>query len=257
MLMRTNNINNVTTKTTTTGFNVHNIDFTNYSLLNIDDELKNLNEAKYGNIMAIEKIVSSNFRFVVSIALQYIDLGIPLNDLIKEGNLGLIKAIDRYDNTKGIKFSNYAICWIRSFIIASINENTNVVKAPVSTSKNYSKIKAAISLHTQQLETEPDYETVMIYGKLSTDEIHILIRIYFNNFITLETLNNEDQEYTQISSFLQKLHESDYNGFNKHEFQYYIKNTLGKVLCNEELEKVWELYNFKLMNNYKNFIHSN
>jgi RNA polymerase sigma factor (sigma-70 family) len=247
--MRINNVNNLTTKIATTGFNIYDIDFNNYSLLNANDELKNLNDAKCGNIMAIEKILSSNFRFVISIAIQYIDLGLPFSDLVNDGNLGLMKAIDRYDVSKKINFSNYAIWWIRSSIISSINDYNKIITGPVSENKSYSKVKAAIRLSSNQFEKEPAYENVMIYGNLTADEIYFLIKIYFKDILYNESTIFDDQEQTLTRIVLQKLNIGDSNKFNKKDFQQYIINTLGKVLCAHELEEVSQLYNFELLDN--------
>ena len=108
-------------------------------VVSADMEVELSRKIKNGDMIALEKLTKANLRFVVSVAKQYQNHGLSLNDLINEGNVGLIKAGQRFDETRGFKFISYAVWWIRQSIIQALSEKTRVVRLPsnrVSTSKS-------------------------------------------------------------------------------------------------------------------------
>ncbi|MBX2815919.1 MAG: RNA polymerase sigma factor RpoD/SigA [Saprospiraceae bacterium] len=107
---------------------------------------------------ALEKIVEHNLRFVVSVAKKYQNCGMALSDLINEGNLGLIKAAERFDHSRGFKFISYAVWWIRQSIIAAINENGKKIRTPLNLNSIQSKLDKERITFTQRHEREPTYE---------------------------------------------------------------------------------------------------
>ena len=121
-----------------------------FKLLSSDEEIFLALQIKEGNQDALNKLVKSNLRFVISVAKQYQNQGLPLSDLINDGNLGLIKAAHRFDITKGFKFISYAVWWIRQAILQSLAEQARLVKLPQNKVDNISKINRA----TLQLEQE-------------------------------------------------------------------------------------------------------
>jgi RNA polymerase primary sigma factor len=113
---------------------------------------------KAGDQQALEKLVKSNLRFVVSIAKQYHNGQMPLNDLINEGNLGLIKAAKMFDETKGYKFISYAVWWIRQSIMQALDDHSRIVRIPSHRIEDQSKMKQAFAKMEQKFEREPTHE---------------------------------------------------------------------------------------------------
>ena len=108
-----------------------------------------------GSQEALEELTSANLRFVVSVAKQYQNQGLSLPDLINEGNVGLLKAAKRFDETKGFKFISYAVWWIRQSILAAIVEYSRLVRLPINKVNTYNKLNAAVTNFNQEFEREP------------------------------------------------------------------------------------------------------
>lgn len=125
------------------------------SLLTPDDEIELAKKIKAGDQGAKERLVKANLRFVVSVAKQYQNQGLPLGDLINEGNLGLIKAAERFDETRGFKFISYAVWWIRQSILQAISEKSRMVRLPLNKESDIRKILDAYNDLEQELEREP------------------------------------------------------------------------------------------------------
>lgn len=125
-----------------------------------EEELELLIRAKKGDEKARERIITSNLRFVITVAKDYISAGMPLEDLISAGNLGLMKAIEKFDLSKNVKFISYAVWWIRAIILKEINENLNIVKFPASTYativKKNKEVDKLISEHLNGQDIEFD-----------------------------------------------------------------------------------------------------
>ena len=124
-------------------------------MLTSDEEIYLSQQIKTGNRQAIEILVKSNLRFVISVAKQYQNQGLPLSDLINEGNLGLIKAAERFDSTKGFKFISYAVWWIRQAILQSLAEQARMVKLPQNKVDTISKINRTFTKLEQEYQREP------------------------------------------------------------------------------------------------------
>ncbi len=123
-----------------------------------DEEVELAKRIREGDELALEKLVKSNLRFVVSVAKQYQNRSLPLNDLINEGNLGLIKAAKKFDETKGFKFISYAVWWIRQSIMQALAEQSRIVRLPMNKSGAINQIRRAYAELEQQYEREPTEE---------------------------------------------------------------------------------------------------
>ena len=123
-----------------------------------DEEVTLAQRIKQGDDLALEKLVKSNLRFVVSVAKQYQNRSLPLNDLINEGNLGLIKAAKKFDETKGFKFISYAVWWIRQSIMQALAEQSRIVRLPMNKSGAINQIRRAYAELEQKFEREPTEE---------------------------------------------------------------------------------------------------
>jgi len=130
------------------------------SLISIDEEVILARQIKDGDSKALDKLIRSNLRFVVSVAKQYQNQGLTLPDLINEGNLGLIKAAERYDETKGFKFISYAVWWIRQSILQAVAEQSRIVRLPMNKIGSISKINKAFTKLEQDYQREPISEEI-------------------------------------------------------------------------------------------------
>ena len=135
-------------------------------LITADEEVELTLKIKKGNQRALDQLVKANLRFVVSVAKQYQGQGLKLSDLINEGNLGLVKAAKRFDETRGFKFISYAVWWIRQSIMSALAEQSRIVRLPLNKIGNISKIKKVYSKLEQQNERIPTY--VEIANELDT-----------------------------------------------------------------------------------------
>src|SRR5690606_152440 len=123
--------------------------------------------------VALEKLVVANLRFVVSVAKQYQNQGLSFPDLINQGNLGLVKAAKKFDETRGFKFISYAVWWIRQSIVQAISEQTRIVRLPLNRLTSINKINKAIPYLEQQLEREPTNTEIADYLELSHEEVDV------------------------------------------------------------------------------------
>src|SRR6202051_5188839 len=127
-------------------------------LITPEEEVQLAIRIKQGDQRALEKLVNANLRFVVSVAKQYQNQGLTLGDLINEGNLGLIKAAKRFDETKGFKFISYAVWWIRQSILLAVAEPRRIVPLPLNQIGSLSKLHKSASKLEQHLERQPTPE---------------------------------------------------------------------------------------------------
>ncbi len=146
-------------------------------LINADEEVSLAKRIRDGDQWALEKLTKSNLRFVVSVAKQYQNQGLSLPDLINEGNLGLIKAAKRFDETRGFKFISYAVWWIRQSILQALAEQSRIVRLPLNQVGSLNKINKAFSKLEQQFEREPSAEELSELLELPQDKVADTMRV--------------------------------------------------------------------------------
>jgi RNA polymerase primary sigma factor len=129
-------------------------------LITAEEEAHLARRIREGDSMALEKLAKANLRFVVSVAKQYQNFGLTLGDLINEGNLGLIKAAQRFDETRGFKFISYAVWWIRQSIMQSLAEQSRIVRLPLNRVGSLNKIARTFSQLEQQFQREPSTQEI-------------------------------------------------------------------------------------------------
>ncbi|WP_158993522.1 RNA polymerase sigma factor RpoD/SigA [Mucilaginibacter sp. L196] len=140
-------------------------------LITAEEEVILAQKIREGDQAALERLTKTNLRFVVSVAKQYQNQGLTLGDLINEGNLGLIKAAKRFDETKGFKFISYAVWWIRQSILQAIAEQSRIVRLPLNQVGSLSKISKAFSKLEQEFEREPSPEELADILETTVDKI--------------------------------------------------------------------------------------
>jgi RNA polymerase primary sigma factor len=140
-------------------------------LITAEEEVELAQRIKAGDEMALEKLTKANLRFVVSVAKQYQNQGLSLPDLINEGNLGLIKAARRFDETRGFKFISYAVWWIRQSILQALAEQSRIVRLPLNKIGSINKINKAYAELEQEFERPPTAEEVAKLLDLTEEEV--------------------------------------------------------------------------------------
>ena len=159
-------------------------------LITAEEEVILARKIREGDQAALERLTKTNLRFVVSVAQQYQNQGLTLGDLINEGNLGLIKAAKRFDETKGFKFISYAVWWIRQSILQAIAEQSRIVRLPLNQVGSLSKISKAFSKLEQEFEREPSPEELADILETTVDKIS-------------DTLSNSGRHVSMDAPFVQ------------------------------------------------------
>jgi len=147
-------------------------------LLTAEQEIELAIRMKKGDQSAMEQLTKANLRFVVSVAKQYQNQGLSLGDLINEGNVGLIKAARRFDETRGFKFISYAVWWIRQSILQALAEQSRIVRLPLNRIGAINKIGKTYSNLKQEFEREPSSEEIAQALEMDVDEISSTMKIY-------------------------------------------------------------------------------
>ena len=146
-------------------------------LITVEEEVELAQRIKKGDQAALEKLTRANLRFVVSVAKQYQNQGLSLPDLINEGNLGLIKAAEKFDETRGFKFISYAVWWIRQSILQALAEQSRIVRLPLNQVGSLNKINKAFSKFEQEHERKPSPEELAESLDLPSDKVADTLRV--------------------------------------------------------------------------------
>ena len=140
-------------------------------LITAEDEVELARKIRQGDQKALEKLVKANLRFVVSVSKQYQNQGLTLPDLIQEGNLGLIKAAEKFDETRGFKFISYAVWWIRQSILQALAEQSRIVRLPLNQVGSLNRINKAFSKLEQEFEREPSVDELAHILEMGEDKV--------------------------------------------------------------------------------------
>ena len=146
-------------------------------LLTADEEVELAQRIRKGDHKALERLTKANLRFVVSVAKQYQNQGLSLPDLINEGNLGLIKAAEKFDETRGFKFISYAVWWIRQSILQAIAEQSRMVRMPMNQVGSVNKINRAYNKFEQENERRPSVDEIAESINLSEDKVETAMKM--------------------------------------------------------------------------------
>lgn len=146
-------------------------------LISVDEEVELAQRIKKGDRKALERLTKANLRFVVSVAKQYQNQGLSLSDLINEGNVGLIKAAEKFDETRGFKFISYAVWWIRQSILQAIAEQSHLVRVPLNQVGSVNKINKVLNKFEQEHERRPSIEEISEKVDLPEDKVGDAMKI--------------------------------------------------------------------------------
>ena len=146
-------------------------------LLSVDEEVELAQRIRKGDHKALERLTRANLRFVVSVAKQYQNQGLSLPDLINEGNVGLIKAAERFDETRGFKFISYAVWWIRQSILQAIAEQSRIVRLPLNQVGSVNKITRALNQFEQENERRPNSHEIAERTSIPEEKIDEALKV--------------------------------------------------------------------------------
>ena len=190
-------------------------DISKEEMVTPEEEVALAKRIRKGDQVALDRMVRANLRFVVSVAKKYQNAGFTLNDLINEGNIGLVKAASRFDETKGFKFISYAVWWIRQSIIQSISEQSRLIRMPLNKVDSLGKINAAIMRIEQQEERTPTADELAEIVRMDKNEVlkvlnlagrHISVNAPFKAEETNSLLDVlEDKEVERADTYMERI----------------------------------------------------
>ena len=175
-------------------------DIAKLPMINADREVELAKMIRMGNTDALEEMTRANLRFVVSVAKQYQNQGLSLADLINEGNIGLIKAAQRFDESRGFKFISYAVWWIRQSILQALVENARLVRLPLNKIGSYSKINKMMMKFEQKYEREPSKDELADLLNVTEKDIEEMMK-GMSKTISMDAPVGEGEDATMIDFF--------------------------------------------------------
>ena len=202
-------------------------DINKVSLLSRDEETDLALKAKAGDKVAKDKIVNANLRFVVNVAKKYQNHGLDLPDLISEGNIGLLTAVDRFDVSKGYHFISYAVWWIRQAILKAICEKSRAIRLPLNRANELVQIEHARKLMTGDKTEEQEFAEVARMLKMDKQHVREMVNIS-RDMISLDAqVASSDNDRTSVSDFIE---DERYDNPDEEAISNAMKRDIGKVL---------------------------
>ena len=172
-------------------------DISKEEMITAQDEVALAKRIKAGDKSALDKLVKANLRFVVSVSKQYQNQGLSLPDLINEGNLGLIKAAGRFDETRGFKFISYAVWWIRQTILQALADQSRIVRLPLNQVGSLSKINKSYSRLEQELERPPSASEIADHLEMGTEKVRATMKISGRQ-VSVDAPLREGEDFSMI-----------------------------------------------------------
>lgn len=198
-------------------------------LITPEEEVKLAIRIKQGDLKALDRLTKANLRFVVSVAKQYQNQGLSLPDLINEGNLGLIKAAQRFDETRGFKFISYAVWWIRQSILQALAEQSRIVRLPLNKVGLTNRINKAYQQLEQEYEREPSAEELADLLELDTEEVAATLGMSARH-VSMDSPISEGEDSTLVDVMSNPNAElADEDIDNKQSLQLEIERSLNTL----------------------------
>lgn len=207
-------------------------DISRYPILDSDEIIRLIGEAQKGDDIAREKIIKSNLRFVVTVAKQFQNRGIPLMDLISSGNEGLMKAIDKFNPTRGVTFLSYAVWWIRQSIYNSIYWQAREIRLPMSQQLLVISILDATNKFLQSHDRNPSSEELSEITDIPREQIDYLAQ-FSNKLVSVDDFIGGDEENSQVCDIIPDGEELLDEQVNKSYVTKELENLLSKLTIRE------------------------
>ncbi len=208
-------------------------------LISVEEEVELAQRIRKGDRKALEKLTRANLRFVVSVAKQYQNQGLSLSDLINEGNMGLIKAAEKFDETRGFKFISYAVWWIRQSILQAIAEQSRIVRLPLNQVGSVNKINRILNKFEQEYERHPSIEEIAEKTDIPHDKIEDAIKVN-GRHVSMDAPFSDSEE----NSLLDVLVNDDAPMADKALVMESLRKEIGRVLqaLNERERNIIEAF---------------
>lgn len=203
-------------------------------LLTADEEVELAQRIHQGDKKAMERLVLCNLRFVVSVAKTYQSQGMSLSDLINEGNIGLIKAAERFDETKGFKFISYAVWWIRQSILSSLAEKSNIVRLPLNQIGSLNKINRMMTQYEQEHGRKPNVEEMVEETGLDGEQILKAMNAQ-KHHVSLDSPMDDENDTRFVEQMVSDTPSTD-SKLDKESLRIEIERILKAILNQKELE---------------------
>jgi RNA polymerase primary sigma factor len=198
-------------------------------LITPEEEVQLAIRIKQGDLKALDRLTKANLRFVVSVAKQYQNQGLSLPDLINEGNLGLIKAAQRFDETRGFKFISYAVWWIRQSILQALAEQSRIVRLPLNKVGLTNRINKAFQQLEQEYEREPSAEELAEVLELDTEEVAATLSMS-SRHVSMDSPIADGEDSTLVDIMFNPNAElADENIINKESLKKEIERSLNTL----------------------------
>jgi RNA polymerase primary sigma factor len=217
------------------------------SMLSADEEAELARRIRTGDQEALDRLTKANLRFVVSVAKQYQNQGLSLSDLINEGNVGLMKAAKRFDETKGFKFISYAVWWIRQSILQAIVEHSRIVRLPLNKVGSYNKVNEAFITFVQEFEREPSEEELAELLDMTPKEVSNMLKGGTRHVSFDAPLSGEDGDATMLDLISGDIEMSPDNFLMEQSLKDEVQQGLS-ILSPREIEVLSAYYG---LNNQK------
>ncbi len=230
--MRQLKIEQSITKRDSMSLNAYFTELNTMDMISADEEVELAQRIKKGDEVAFQKLVKSNLRFVVSVAKQYQNFGVSLNDLINEGNIGLMKAARKFDETKGFKFISYAVWWIRQSIHNAIQQKGKLVRLPANKAGLMLRIRRAEDQFIQQNERKPDAEELAQMLDMNESAITSTLSAQFSSY-SLDEPVAEDSGTSKIDLFESDEDNNIDSEIERSSLRQEINRLLGRLNNNE------------------------
>ncbi|MBN1159215.1 MAG: sigma-70 family RNA polymerase sigma factor [Bacteroidales bacterium] len=201
-------------------------------LLSSEEEVELARRIKNGDEKAMNKLVQANLRFVVSVSKQYQNQGLSLPDLINEGNLGLIKAAQRFDETRGFKFISYAVWWIRQSILQALAEQARIVRLPLNKIGSINRINKAFAELEQSFEREPSFQEIAEMLEMAPDDVKEAMKSA-GRHVSMDAPIIEDEDNTLYDIMLSKDSPSPDKGLLTDSLRKEIERVLSTLTYRE------------------------
>lgn len=208
-------------------------DVSRIPMIDVNKEIELSKRVQEGDMKAANELVKANLRFVISVAKQYQNNGLPLVDLIQEASLGIIEAAKRFDASKGFRFISYAVWWIRQSIIHALSDQCRTIRIPMNQIVTMNKINKATEKLSQELNRNPSAEEISNEINVNTDKINTTLSA-INRSVSLDTPFNDDDVSCLLDVIPNENSESVDKELTKENLKTIVRNTLSKLSYREQ-----------------------